>query len=150
MRDRFRRHPTRGGYHEPVTLAAPPDGFPRLQLVALDCPEPLELAAFYSRVTGFAVEPLGDVAPEDVTWIELVMEGPTTLAFQRVASYVAPTWPDGAVPQQAHLEFTVKDLDAGEAHVVAAGATTATVQPGETFRVYLDPVGHPLCLVLAP
>jgi hypothetical protein len=131
-----------------MTNEAAPGGFPRLQLFALDCPDPLELAAFYSRVTGFAVEPLGDFPPEDVTWIELVVEGCSTLAFQKVDAYVAPTWPEGAVPQQAHLDFTVPDLDAGEAHVLAAGATKAAFQPGETFRVYLDPVGHPFCLVV--
>jgi len=132
-----------------MTNVAPAGGFPRLQLFALDCPDPLALADFYSRLTGFAVEPLGDVAPEDVTWIELAVEGCSTLAFQKVATHVAPTWPEGAVPQQAHLDFTVPDLDAGEAHVLAVGATKADFQPGETFRVYLDPVGHPFCLVLA-
>jgi hypothetical protein len=122
---------------------------PRLQLFALDCPDPLELAAFYSRVTGFEVEPLGDVKPEDVTWIELVVTGCSTLAFQKVENYVSPTWPQGPVPQQAHLDFTVDDLDEGETYVLGAGATKAAFQPGETFRVYLDPVGHPFCLVLA-
>jgi hypothetical protein len=122
---------------------------PRLQLFALDCPDPLELAAFYSRVTGFEVEPLGDFKPEDVTWIELVVTGCSTLAFQKVQNYVTPTWPEGPVPQQAHLDFIVDDLDEGETHVLGAGATKAAFQPGETFRVYLDPVGHPFCLVLA-
>jgi hypothetical protein len=131
-----------------MTHEAPAGGFPRLQLFALDCPDPLALAAFYSRVTGFAVEPLGDFRPEDVTWIELLVEGCSTLAFQKVHAHVAPTWPEGAVPQQAHLDFTVPDLDAGEVHVLAAGATKAAFQPGDTFRVYLDPVGHPFCLVL--
>jgi len=130
-----------------MTAPTPPGGFARLQLFALDCPDPLALAAFYSRVTGLHVEPLGDVAPENVTWIELVIDSGATLAFQRVPDYVAPTWPVGAVPQQAHLDFTVGDLDAGEAHVLSVGASKADHQPGETFRVYLDPVGHPFCLV---
>jgi hypothetical protein len=122
---------------------------PRLQLFALDCPDPLALAAFYSALTGWAVEPLGGFAPEDVTWIELLSDAGPTLAFQKVDRYVAPTWPEGEVPQQAHLDFTVTDLDLGEAHVLKVGATKAAVQPGESFRVYLDPVGHPFCLVLA-
>ena len=42
---------------------------PRLQLFALDCPDPLALADFYSRVTGLEVEPLLDFPPEKVTWI---------------------------------------------------------------------------------
>jgi hypothetical protein len=32
--------------------------------------------------------------------------------------------------------------------VLTIGARKAEVQPGETFRVFLDPVGHPFCLVL--
>jgi len=52
-------------------------------------------------------------------------------------------------PQQLHLDLEVADLDAGEAAVVALGARKHEVQPGETFRVFLDPAGHPFCLVLA-
>lgn len=121
---------------------------PRLQLTALDCPDPLALAAFYSALTGLEVEPLGDFRPEDVTWIELVNDGQPTLGFQKIESYVAPTWPDGPRPQQLHLDFTVDDLDRGEQHALSLGATKVESQPGGTFRVYLDPVGHPFCLVL--
>jgi hypothetical protein len=46
------------------------------------------------------------------------------------------------------LDLKVADLDAGEAAVVALGARKHEVQPGETFRVFLDPAGHPFCLVL--
>jgi predicted enzyme related to lactoylglutathione lyase len=121
---------------------------PKFQLVALDCPDPLALADFYSRLTGLQVEPLGDFAPQDVTWIELVNgEGPT-IAFQKIDGFVAPTWPEGDHPQQLHIDFTVPDLDAGEQHVLEVGGVKADFQPGDTFRVYLDPVGHPFCLVL--
>jgi hypothetical protein len=117
-------------------------------VTALDCPDPLALAAFYSALTGLEVEPLGEFPPEDVDWIELLNTGHPTIAFQKIASYVAPTWPEGPVPQQLHLDFAVSDLDAGEAHAMSVGATKADFQPGDTFRVYLDPVGHPFCLVL--
>lgn len=122
---------------------------PRIQLFALDCPDPLALAAFYSALTGLEVEPLGDFPPEKVTWIELLNGDHPTLAFQKIEGYLAPTWPEGPLPQQAHIDFVVADLDAGEEHVLAIGATKAEHQPGETFRVYLDPVGHPFCLVRA-
>ena len=124
--------------------------FARFSLTALDCPDPLALADFYSRLTGLPVEPLGDFKPEDVTWIELVAESGATIAFQKVANYVAPTWPEGPVPQQLHLDFNVTDLDAGEEFVLSLGATKDPFQPGETFRVYRDPVGHPFCLVWWP
>jgi len=121
---------------------------PALSVVALDCPDPMALAEFYSRVTGLAVEPLGDFPPDQVSWIELVSDSGPTIGFQKIDGYVAPVWPTGNVPQQLHLDFAVDDLDAGEAHVLGAGATKTEVQPGRTFRVFLDPVGHPFCLVL--
>jgi predicted enzyme related to lactoylglutathione lyase len=120
----------------------------RFNVTALDCPEPLALANFYSKLTGLEVEPLGDVAPQDVTWIELLHEGKPTIAFQKVPAYVAPIWPEGPVPQQLHIDFAVDDLDAAEEVALSLGATKSPFQPGETFRVYVDPVGHPFCLVL--
>jgi hypothetical protein len=106
------------------------------------------LADFYAKLSGLEVEPLDGFAPEDVTWIELLNEGKPTIAFQQVATYVAPTWPEGPVPQQLHLEFAVDDLDGAEELALSLGATKAEFQPGETFRVFLDPVGHPFCFVL--
>jgi hypothetical protein len=120
-----------------------------LQLTALDCPDPLALADFYARVTGGEVEALGDFPVEKVTWIEMSTPEGAVLGFQKIDHYVAPTWPEGAVPQHAHLDFVVGDLDEGEAHVLKEGATKSPHQPGDTFRVYFDPVGHPFCLVLA-
>jgi hypothetical protein len=118
--------------------------FPRLQLVLLDCPDPFELARFYSALTGIAVETRPGYAPES-TDIDLMHESLPALSFQ---NYVAPTWPDGNVPKQMHLDFAVDDLDEGERHVLSIGARKADCQPGETFRVFLDPVGHPFCLVM--
>jgi hypothetical protein len=119
-----------------------------LRVTALDCPDPLALANFYADLTGLEVEPLDGFPPEDVTWIELQDNGRSILGFQKVPHYVAPTWPEGPVPQQLHLDFAVADLDEGEAHVLEVGATKTAFQPGDSFRVYLDPVGHPFCLVL--
>ena len=56
------------------------------------------------------------------------------------------TAPIRAVPQQMHLDVVVDDLDAAEAAVLALGATKHQHQPGTTFRVFLDPAGHPFCL----
>ena len=119
-------------------------GIGRLAVLAIDCPDHRSLAAFYSALTGL---PVGDDDDGDDDWIELVNDGPT-LAFQRVDDYVAPAWPGSARPQQAHVDVHVLDLDVAEDAVIALGATKAGYQPGTTFRVYLDPVGHPFCLVL--
>jgi len=120
----------------------------RFTVAALDCPDPLELAAFYARLTGLEVEPLNDFPTEDVTWIELLNDGKPTIAFQKIAAYVAPTWPEGITPQQIHLDFEVDDLDAAEQLALSAGATKTAFQPSQSFRVFLDPAGHPFCLVL--
>jgi hypothetical protein len=118
------------------------------RITALDCPDPIALANFYADLLGIAVEPLGDFAPEDVEWIEIVDGRHAVLGFQKVAHFVAPTWPVGPVPQQLHVDFSVANLDEGEAHALSVGATKAEFQPGDTWRTFLDPVGHPFCLVL--
>jgi catechol 2,3-dioxygenase-like lactoylglutathione lyase family enzyme len=123
---------------------------PVFRVVALDCPDPLALADFYAQLTGLEVEPLGDFPREDVDWIELQDGDRPRLGFQKVDHYVAPTWPEGAVPQQLHIDFYVSDLDEGEQYALEVGATLADFQPGDTFRVFLDPVGHPFCLVEDP
>jgi catechol 2,3-dioxygenase-like lactoylglutathione lyase family enzyme len=72
------------------------------------------------------------------------------LAFQLAPDHQPPEWPDADRPQQAHLDFDVDDLDVGEAAVIAVGARKADVQPEpNAFRVFLDPAGHPFCLVQA-
>ena len=120
----------------------------KYSVTAIDCPDPVALADFYSKLSGFKVEPLGDLEPDKVSWICLLRDGEGVICFQKIDNYVAPTWPEGLVPQQMHLDFDVKDLDVAEAKVIALGATKAEFQPATNFRVYLDPVGHPFCLVL--
>ena len=110
-------------------------------LVAFDCPDPMALAQFYRRIVG------GEIVLEFDEWVRLRPEVGSDIAFQRVDDYVAPQWPDGG-PQQAHLDLDVPDLDEGEAAVLAVGARKHEVQPKpESWRVFLDPVGHPFCLV---
>ncbi|HLI02062.1 MAG TPA: VOC family protein [Acidimicrobiales bacterium] len=118
----------------------------RLSVFALDCPDPHALAVFYAAVTGWEMD---DDAGADDEWVEVYdPDIPIALAFQRVPDYRRPEWPGAEHPQQAHLDVNVTDLDAGEAEVLRLGAVKAEYQPGTSFRVFLDPVGHPFCLVL--
>jgi predicted enzyme related to lactoylglutathione lyase len=119
-------------------------GLATLSAIALDCPDPLALAGFYSQLSGWPLN-----GNSDETWAQLDTGGQWTLAFQRVDGYQAPQWPGQDVPQQFHLDFDVADLDDGERQVVALGATKAEHQPGTTFRVFLDPAGHPFCLCIS-
>jgi predicted enzyme related to lactoylglutathione lyase len=105
---------------------------------ALDCADPVALAEFYGAILGWEVQ-------KDDNWSEIRGDG-QCICFQRVDDYRAPEWPGQNVPQQMHLDLMVLDLDTGEAEVLELGATKPEHQPGTSFRVFLDPAGHPFCL----
>jgi hypothetical protein len=116
-----------------------------MRSVVLDCPAPMELAEFYRGLVG------GELSPAESAddWVVLRVDG-WRICFQQADDYAPPTWPTGERPQQFHLDVTVDDVDATEPEVLALGATRHEFQPGiedgDTFRVYLDPAGHPFCL----
>ena len=112
----------------------------RLTAVVLDCADPHKLAEFYGELTGWRVE-YGE--PE---WVTLNTGTGLRICFQESPDHVPPVWPDPTGPQQAHLDFAVEDLDEAEERVLALGAVKPDFQPGETWRVYADPAGHPFCL----
>lgn len=107
--------------------------------VVIDCPDPELLAAFYGTVLDWKVEAQSD-------WVEIRADYGQLIAFQKVDDYQAPQWPAQEHPQQMHLDIEVDDLDTAQAAVLALGATLHDYQPGTTFRVFLDPAGHPFCL----
>jgi hypothetical protein len=115
----------------------------RMRSVVLDCPDPRALAEFYRGVVG------GEITHADDDWVVHMVDG-WRVAFQLAEDFAPPTWPTGERPQQFHLDLTVDDVEAVEPAVLALGATKHAVQPGEaeggSFRVYLDPAGHPFCL----
>ncbi|MCX6396868.1 MAG: VOC family protein [Propionibacteriales bacterium] len=113
----------------------------RFPSVVIDCPDPAVLARFYGALLDWEVEANDD-------WYDVRGAG-QCLSFQQVDPYVPPTWPGQDHPQQMHLDLVVEDLDAAEAEAVALGARLHEHQPGTTFRVLLDPAGHPLCLCLS-
>ncbi len=112
----------------------------RLVGVALDCPDPAVLAAFYRDLLD------GQVLWTDADSVGVQVPGGLVQA-QRVPNHQPPTWPSGSVPKQLHLDIGVDELDSAEARAVALGATPAGYQPApERWRVLLDPAGHPFCL----
>ncbi|MEZ0578368.1 VOC family protein [Nocardioides sp. MH1] len=117
----------------------------RFPTFVYDCPDPTVLADFYATLLGWEVQ--ADEPDQD--WIDVKpADGSSCLSFQAVDDYRAPTWPTQEVPQQLHLDVVVDDLDAGEQAVLEAGARKSDHQPGTSFRVFLDPAGHPFCLCL--
>lgn len=114
----------------------------RLTAVTLDCADPQALAAFYRQATGLELH-----SASDRDFAGLTREDGFFIGFQRVDGYRAPDWPGQAVPQQAHLDFAVDDLDEAEAMLLELGAATPERQPGGgKWRVLTDPAGHPFCL----
>jgi len=111
----------------------------RFPSIVIDCPDPAALATFYGAMLDWKVDASSD-------WAEVRADYGQCLCFQQVKDYTPPAWPEQEVPQQMHLDVVVDDLDAGEAAVLGLGATRHDHQPGTTFRVFLDPAGHPFCL----
>ena len=115
----------------------------RFPVPVIDCPDAGGLAAFYAALLGWDLKDEGD-------WVEIRPgDGSSCISFQQVDGYQAPEWPGQSRPQQMHLDFIVADLDDGEQEALSLGATKAEMQPGTTFRVFLDPAGHPFCLCLS-
>ena len=114
----------------------------RFPTVVLDCPDPKALAEFYGALLDWKVD-----KNDDEFWAVRAEYG-DSLAFQQVNDFTAPQWPGQDVPQQMHIDVVVDDLDTAEAAVLELGATKHEHQPGTTFRVFLDPAGHPFCLCI--
>lgn len=113
----------------------------RYAAVTFDCPDPAELARFYSEILGLPVVFAAD------HFVLLGQEGAAGLGFNRSADYRGPTWPDPTQEKQAHIELGVDDLDAGETRLLALGAVKPEFQPDpDRWRVLLDPAGHPFCI----
>jgi len=110
---------------------------------AIEAPEPLTLATFYSELLGW---PFAHQEPEAA--ILAAPEGSIYVVFQKATDYQAPVWPpiDGAQRPMMHFDFQVGDLESAVVEAVALGATVAKHQPNENVRVLFDPAGHPFCL----
>jgi hypothetical protein len=121
-------------------MTPPPVG--RLGATSIDCPDPVALAEFYAVLLGMRKL----VELPDGSLIAIT-DGAQTLAMMRVSDYVPPTWPEPGQLQQMHLDVFVTDLDDAVTRAVALGAQLAEhqAQPA-TWRVLLDPAGHPFCL----
>jgi len=116
----------------------------RFPSIVIDCPDPGALAAFYSALLDWKVE----ASTGEGDWVDIRADYGQCISFQPVKGYTPPQWPAQELPQQMHLDVVVDDLDAAEAAVLELGATKHEHQPGTTFRVFLDPAGHPFCLCL--
>lgn len=119
---------------------------PKHVVFAYDCPDAAALGTFYATLLGWQIRQ----DPAEIEWVEVVPpEGDSlgfSLAFQQVENYRPPTWPEGPVAQQAHLDFHVESIAEASALAESAGAVKHPHQHewDNSFVVCLDPAG---CLV---
>jgi len=126
-----------------------------MRQVVLDTTDVRGLAEFYRQLLDLAYRP-GDEPPAERDWLVLrTAAGTPQLAFQQVDQLTESTWPDGAVPQQLHLDLTVasyEELLVQHERALALGARLRldrSDDPDEPLRVYADPAGHPFCIFVA-
>ena len=113
-----------------------------LKMVTLDSSDARRDAQFWSAVLGWEV-----TAAED-EYAMLTGPGGLALGLGTLADHEPPGWPNEHGSKQFHFDLAVSDLDAAAEEIVGLGASLPDEQPGETWRVLLDPSGHPFCLTL--
>lgn len=115
----------------------------RLAMVTIDCPDAEVSARFWADLLG------GEVQHAERDY-GMVSAGGVTIGFGRSDDFTLPAWPDSGGRKQFHFDLAVPDIDAAAARAVELGATQPAEQPAEqeggTWRVLLDPAGHPFCL----
>jgi hypothetical protein len=112
----------------------------RTGFVSLDCADPVALGEFWAAMLG------GEIMFTHATTVGIRTNW-VWMSALKVADYVPPTWPDGDVPKQIHLDLAVTDLEAAVEEAEQLGARSAPVQPApDRWRVLFDPAGHPFCL----
>lgn len=119
----------------------------KLYAINVDCLDPHALAEFYAQLLGWEI-----VYEEgDFSCIGVAGAGQGTypgMIFQLNSEYVPPVWPEkeGAQQQMEHMDFAVDDIAQAAEHALRCGATEAAEQFSDSWRVMIDPAGHPFCL----
>lgn len=113
-------------------------------MVSLDCEAVGPVAAFWKAALGYE-----EVAGDGENYAMLAGQDGPALGFGKVAGYQPPGWPNEHGSKQFHLDLAADDVEAETERLIGLGATLAEPQPGETWRVLLDPAGHPFCVTNA-
>jgi predicted enzyme related to lactoylglutathione lyase len=111
-------------------------------VVVFDAADLASESAFWAGVLG------GSVDAED-NWHMVMVDGAPKVGVQLAPDHLPPQWPDGAPPQQIHIDLWVDDFEAAHDVVISLGAKLlrpASGSDADDFQVYADPAGHPFCL----
>lgn len=132
---------------------------PQLGQVVFDTTDVRRSAEFWRQLLGLTYRkghepPMpsdGDSAARD--WLNLLRsDGSPCLAFQLVDELPRTTWPEDGIPQQLHLDLTVRseeELDNVHSRILSLGGELRLDRSNdaeEPLRVYVDPDGHPFCV----
>ena len=116
----------------------------RLEAIVLDSNNPKVLADFYQKLLGWTE------CFDDGEYIYLSSDTESIrLIFQEDADYKRPTWPTGREQQQQmlHLDFYSDDLEKEVNHAINCGAELSKAQYSDSWKIMIDPAGHPFCIV---
>ncbi|ACV76896.1 VOC family protein [Nakamurella multipartita] len=108
-------------------------------MINIDSADAAAAGRFWSALTGWEVVASGD-------GYSMVSGGGHNLGFGTIPDYQPPAWPNEHGSKQFHLDLACADMAATEAKAVELGASVVDPQPGDTWRVLIDPDGHPFCL----
>ena len=114
-----------------------------LKMITLDSSDARRDAAFWSAVLGW------EVAAVEDEYAMLIGPGGMALGLGTLDDHEPPGWPNEHGSKQFHFDLAVDHLDRAAEEIVGLGATLPEEQPGDTWRVLLDPSGHPFCLTKA-
>jgi hypothetical protein len=122
------------------TTAPAPTPAVRHGMVTVVGTDPVAEATFWAQLLD------GTIAASTAEYSMVVLAAGPALGFGAVEDHEPPVWPNPRGSKQFHLDLAVTDIPATEQKALDLGATLADPQPGETWRVLLDPAGHPFCL----
>jgi predicted enzyme related to lactoylglutathione lyase len=111
-------------------------------MVSIDCADAAVAAEFWTGLAGWTEVMSGD-------GYAMLDAGGVRIGFGSVPDYEPPAWPNPNGSKQFHFDLACEDISATEQRAVELGATVVDPQPGETWRVLIDPSGHPFCLTNA-
>ena len=112
---------------------------PTITAISIDCDNASASAAFWAGL-------LDGKVTYDADGMAAVEGDGRTLYFAEIDGYRAAGWPSEV--KQFHLDLRADDPASFGDRIVDLGGSVPEFQPGgDRWTVFLDPAGHPLCIV---